>query len=259
MHRPSCRPLLALFFFCRAAVAAPPELPSEIAVYIPVEHGTNGMPLTGQRIAPAMIELLGSESGLKLVVRPLPWRRAQAMAEKGEGLLYGAVPTPERSRVFRFTGPIDSVKQWLVSTTHSPLVFRQWDDVRGKVISILSGAKYSAEFERQRGRLFTVEQNSPVMQTRFDMLRAGRVDAVMVASYLDAAQLEAKLNCLFPGTTKLVVAGKPIDIEPLMIAVPRTQPLDNSFPALNQAVERLASSERLQRVRSQVAANSTCR
>jgi ABC-type amino acid transport substrate-binding protein len=240
-------------------VAAPTELPSEIPVYIPVEHGTNGLPLAGQPIAPAMIELLSSESGLKLVVRPLPWRRAQAMAEKGEGLLYGAVPTPERLRVFRFTEPIDSVNQWLVSTSNAPIVFRQWDDVRGKVISILSGAKYSAEFERQRGRLFTVEQNSPVMQTRMDMLRAGRVDAVMVASYLDAVQLEAKLNCMFPGTAKLVVAGKPIDVEPLMIAVPRTQPLERSFTVLNHAVERLAGSERLQRVRSLVAANSVCR
>ena len=81
----------------------------------------------------------------------------------------------------------------------------------------------------------------------------------MVASYLDAVQLEAKLNCMFPGTAKLVVAGKPIDVEPLMIAVPRTQPLERSFTVLNHAVERLAGSERLQRVRSLVAANSVCR
>lgn len=241
-----------------AAVEMPAALPSDIPVFIPVEQGPGGLPQAAQPIVPAMIALLAAESGLKLVAHPLPWRRAQLMAGKGGGLLYGAALTPERERVFQFTRPIDRVGQWLVSTSAAPLAFRDWEDLRGKTVSILSGARYGAAFEQRRGTLFQVEQESPLMDTRLKMLRAGRVDAVLMASYLGAAQLEAKLNCLFPGEPRLAVLGKPVDLEALMIAVPRTARFERSYLALNDAIARLADRGRLQKLRALQAPQSPC-
>lgn len=254
-----CRLLSVLSLFWMAASAFAVDVPAEIPVLIPVEQGPNEFPLPPQPIVPALVKLLAAESGLNLVARPMPWRRAQSMAENGEGLLYGAAPTPERVRMFQFTEAIGSVRQWLVSTSRAPIAFRQWEDLRGKEISILSGAKYGAEFERRRGQLFSVQENSPTIGSRLAMLRAGRVDAVLIASYLDAAGLEAKLNCMFPQDVRLVVAGVPVDTEPLMIAVPRLPPLDRRFSTLNEAIVRLAASERLQAVRDLKPVGTNCR
>lgn len=249
----------ALTGACLLALAAPALCaPAAIPVLVPVEQGTDGRPLPAQTAVPDIIALLAAESGLGLVARPLPWRRAQMVAARGEGLLYGAAVTPERSRIFTFTRPLDSVNQWLVSTTRAPLAFREWEDVRGKVISILSGARYGAAFEAHRGSLFSVEQNAATMAGRFAMLRAGRVDAVMVASYLSAPLLQAKLNCLFSGAVPLLVAGKPIDREALMFAVPKSGPLDASFPALDAAIGRLAGSGAVEAIHRRSAAESGC-
>lgn len=230
----------------------------QIPVLIVSEPDANGRGRSPQATVPGIIALLAAESGLDLVVTPLPWRRAQAIAERGGGLLYGAAPTPERARTYRFTFPLDTFNQWLVSTEQSPLVFHSWEDVRGKVISTLSGAHYSAEFEKHRGELFTVEQNSETMTSRMMMLRAKRVDAVIVSSYLDASALEAKLNCLFPGQVKLVVSGRPMEVEPMLIGVPKTAPLNNSLPVLNDAIERLVKSGAMQKFHSQKADGAGC-
>lgn len=231
---------------------------SPIPVLIASEPDADGRSRQPQSSVAGIIALLAAESGLDLVVMPLPWPRAQAIAEKGGGLLYGAALTPERTRMYLFTAPLDTVNQWLVSTERSPVTFRSWKDLHGKVISTLSGGRYSAEFEKNRGRLFTVEQNSATMTSRMMMLRAGRVDAVIVGSYLDAPTLEAKLNCLFPGTVKLIIAGRPMEAEKMRIAVPRTAPLNKSLPALNQAIERLVKSGAMRKFHKQTAGDSGC-
>lgn len=247
----TCLLLLVVSPSCAAAS-------SPIPVLVPVEQGANGRPLPAQTAVPDIISLLAVESGIDLVLRPMPWRRAQLMAERGEGLLYGAAVTPERSRIFTFTRPLDTVNQWLVSTARAPLAFNEWGDVRGKVISILSGARYGADFEARRGSVFSVEQNAATLAGRFGMLRAGRVDAVMVSSYLTAPLLEEKLNCLFPGKIPLLVAGKPIDKEILMFAVPKSGPLSASYTALDAAVGRLAGSGALDAIHLRSATESGC-
>lgn len=233
-------------------------LPVAIPVFVLAEPDAERAGIPVQPIVPAIIGLLASESGLNLVVRPYPWRRAQMLAERGDGLLYGAAVTPARLRSFRFTSPLGTVNQWLVSASPAPVAFERWEDLRGKRISIMSGGKFSPEFEARRNVQFSVEENASSMTSQISMLRAGRVDAVMVASYLEAAQLEQKLNCLFPGQVPLVVAGSPISAEPIMIAVPRSAPLDNLYPALERAAKTLAGSHAMQVVRAQSASAAIC-
>lgn len=220
------------------AIAMPQPIPVLVLAEPASGHGV-------QPIVPAIVDLLARESGLNLAVRPYPWRRAQLMAERGDGLLYGAAMTPARLHRFRFTSPLGAVNQWLVSASTAPLAFGNWEDLRNRRISIMSGGRFLAEFETRRDVLFSVSESAASMTSRMGMLRAGRVDAVMVASYLNAAQLEEKLNCLFPGAVRLVVKGRPIATEPIMIAVPRSAPLDSVYPALDQAAKRIAALPRL--------------
>lgn len=230
----------------------------EIPVFIPEQLEPNGQPSVGMLTMSGLIDLLAAESGLKLVVHPYPWRRAQMKAKKGEGLLFGAAETPERLPFFSFTKPLYEVNQWLVTTAQRPIDFRSWEDLRGKVISITSGAQFGPEFEAQRGKTFTVEENAVTIASRFKMLDNGRVDAVLIDNNRAAPQLEARLNCLFPGASKWVVTAKPVNTEPAVIAVPKTSPFNSYMPLLNEAIERMTKARTVQKYLARRVAESSC-
>ncbi|WP_348696771.1 transporter substrate-binding domain-containing protein [Duganella fentianensis] len=242
----SCRTAIttATLFFLLAGRSAAAS--SEVAVYLPGEPDAQGRPTHSQPTAPRIIDLVASKSGLPLVAHPLPWRRALFMTETGQGILYGAEATPERLRKFEFSASLGYANQWLLSTEQAPLVFRQWNDLRNKKISIMSGASYGAEFEQRRNSLFKVEQNATNMASQIKMLRAGRVDAIIVTSLLNPQHLEDKLNCLFPGVGRLLIRGKPIEANPITFAIAKDTPLISKLPALNSAIEQIVRNHKLQ-------------
>lgn len=229
----------------------------EIPVLIAEAIDPRGHPLPTPPIISAVIGQLAEESGLNLVVRAYPWRRAQVMAENGEGLLYGAAITPERLQVFNFTKPVYDANQWLVSSAQAPLKFGRWEDLRGKVVSIGAGGKYGPQFEARRDKLFKVEENAVSTESRLKMLSAHHVDAVLIDSFRNARQLSASLNCLFP-SDRWTVAEKSVGFEPLLIAVPKSEPLGKVLPLLNQAIVRLHKSGRIQKAVDSVANVSGC-
>lgn len=235
--------LVCFLLFSSAAhcVAAP----DEISVYIAGEPATDTL-AQSRAVLPSIIQLVAEESGLNLVPRPLPWRRAQMMAENGTGLLFGAAITPERAQKFHFTRSLGTISQWLISTEEKPIAFREWSDLKGMVVSSLSGAKYSAAFEDHRDKSFSVEENATSLESQLAMLRARRVDAVVVASLLDGPGLERRLNCVFPIGAKLVVIGRPFESAPLMFAVPKASPAATQLSVLNAAISRIARTQKLQ-------------
>jgi ABC-type amino acid transport substrate-binding protein len=248
----------ALTIVCATPPVMAAEEPREIPVFVPEQIEPNGQPSTGMVTMSGIINLLAAESGLKLVVRAYPWRRAQMKAKNGEGLLFGAAETPERARIFNFTRPLYEVNQWLVTTAQRPIDFRSWEDLRGKVISIPSGGQFGPEFEAQRGKTFTVEENAVTIASRFKMLDTGRVDAVLVDSNRMPPQLEVRLNCLFPGTGKWVVTPKPVNAEPAVIAVPKASSFNSYMPALNEAIERMTKAHTVQKFLDKRSAESSC-
>jgi ABC-type amino acid transport substrate-binding protein len=258
------KPVLALFaltallpFAAVSAIAAAGGKLAEVPVLIAEAIDPQGHPLPTPPIIDAVISQIAAESGLNLVVRAYPWRRAQMMAEHGEGLLYGAAITPERRRVFAFTTPLYDANQWLVSSAQQPLKFHRWEDLRGKVISIGSGGKYGPEFEQRRNKLFKVEDNAVSTESRLHMLSAQHVDAVLIDSFRNPIQLGASLNCRFPGD-HWVVADKSVGFEPLLIAVPKSASLGKLLPTLNRAIVRLNKSGKIQQAVDSVANISGC-
>ncbi len=229
----------------------------EIPVLIAESIDARGNQLPTPPIISAVVNLLAADTGLNLVIRAYPWRRAQVMAEQGEGLLYGAASTPERLRVFRFTKPVYDANQWLVSSAQSPLVFHQWEDLRDKVISIGAGGKYGPAFEARREKLFKIEQDAGSTENRLKMLSTHRVDAVLLDSFRNAAQLGASLNCRFPGD-HWVVAEKSVGFEPLLIAVPKSPRMTKLLPVLNNAITHLKKNGSMQKAVDSVANVSGC-
>src|SRR5471032_161224 len=239
--------VLAMLFILPLAPArsAEPAADNLVPMLVADQTDANGNPLP-------------TESGLNLVIQAYPWRRAQKRAKKGEGFLYGAAATPERLGIFNFSKPVYFTNQWLVTSARTPLNFQRWEDLRGKVISIGSGERFGAEFEEHRGKLFTVEENAATVSSRMKMLNMGRVDAMVIDSYRSAPQLEAKLNCLYGDIGKWSVAEKPVDMEPVLIAVSKASQFNNELSLLNDAIERLGKSRDIQKLLEKKSASPDC-
>jgi ABC-type amino acid transport substrate-binding protein len=228
-----------------AGMAAEPQ--AEIPVFVAEQTDANGQPAPGLLTMTGVVQLLAAESGLKLVVHAYPWRRAQMKAKNGEGLLFGATETAERAAMFKFTKPLYMVNQWLVTPAQRPVDFKGWDDLRGKIISIPSGARFDADFEAHRGQTFQVEENASTVGSRFKMMESGRVDVLMIDSYRGAAQLEALINCKYPATLKWAVMARPVGAEAAEIAVPIASAWMRYVPALNDAIERMGKARSVQK------------
>jgi ABC-type amino acid transport substrate-binding protein len=243
-----------------AMLAAPSaaRAAAEIPFLIAGQTDAQGKPLPTPSVITGLVDLLAAESGLNLVVRPYPWRRAQLMAEHGEGVLYGLATTPERLQTMNFSKPLYFAYQWLVTPAQNSFPFQQWDDLRGKVISIQSGGRFGAEFEDRRGKLFTVEDNSSNVSSRLKMLSIGRVDALLIDSYRSAPRFEARINCVYGEIGKWTVLEKPVDTEPVLIAVAKSSKFNAVLPAINDAIERLTKSQSMQKMLEKTGTNTGC-
>lgn len=218
-----------------ALAAAGPE----IGILISVQNGTDGKPLAAPPAITAIIQQLAAETNLNLVLKAYPWRRALWMAEQGEAFIYGAAATPERLATLSFSQPLYDVSQWLVVAQQRPFSFNQWDDLKGKVLAIQTGAHYLGQFEALRGTLFTVQENSESVMSRLKMLALNRVDAVVIDSHRTAGQLETRLNCAYGELGRWVVLPKPVAAEPTLLAIASNSPLRVHLDDINAAIGRL--------------------
>jgi ABC-type amino acid transport substrate-binding protein len=237
----------ALCLLWPAARAAALDERPEIPLFIAEQTDSQGQPAPGLVTMTGVVKLLAAESGLNLVVHPYPWRRAQMKAKNGEGLLFGAAETAERASIFAFTKPLYSVNQWLVTPAQKPIDFKSWEDLRGKVVSIGSGGKYDAEFEAHRDKTFKVEENAATIASRFKMMDTGRVEVILIDSYRNAAQLETRVNCMYPGTSKWTVSARPVSAEAVLIAVPKSSAWIGYLPVLNEAIDRMSRAHSVQK------------
>jgi polar amino acid transport system substrate-binding protein len=249
---------LASILFCLSPIASSSDTSTEIPVLIATQTDADGKQLGVGPTVAGIVQLLADESGLKLVPRAYPWRRAQMLAESGKGLLFGAAETPERLPIFAFTRPLYVVNQWLVADAARPLKYQGWDDLRGKTVSINSGSKFATDFEERKNVLFIVTENSESVQSRLKMLALGRVDVVLLDSYRNNSRFEERLNCVYAAAGKFTVLRKPMGTEPVLIAVPKASPFLDLLPALNEAIERLDKSQGIHKILETKAAGAAC-
>ena len=159
--------------------------------------------------------------------------------QTGEGFIYGAAATPERLATLSFSHPLYEVGQWLVVTQQRQFSFNAWDDLKGKVLSIQTGAHFMGEFETLRGTLFVAQENAESITSRLKMLALNRVDALVLDSHRTATQLEARLNCLYGELGKWVVLAKPVSTQPALLAIASALPMRKYLDDINSAIDRL--------------------
>lgn len=80
----------------------------------------------------------------------------------------------------------------------------------------------------------------------------------MIDNYPSARRFEARLNCAYPDVGKVVVMDKPVETEPVLIAAARSSRMNAMLPALNDAIERLAKAQTIQKMLEKKAAGASC-
>ncbi|WP_158229099.1 substrate-binding periplasmic protein [Chitinimonas sp. BJB300] len=98
--------------------------------------------------------MISAEAGLRFEIKPYPWRRAQKLAEHGEGLLWAVVSTPERARHLEFSEPIFPSKVWIVVPVGKAFPYQDIHSLSGKTIAIGGGVYYGEAFATYRDKLF---------------------------------------------------------------------------------------------------------
>ena len=220
-----------------------------VPLLVPEYHDSKGklVPLGPKQ--QKIIALIGAESGLHFDVKAYPWRRAQKMAQLGYGLLWGVIKTKERSKYIKFSAPIVTLHHWLVVPTGYVFPYQNINSLRGMRVVISSGDLYGDEFDTNRNKLFTVEDEALTRKARLTMLAKRRADVALIGSlHATAKQLEARLNYLHGDVGDWSVLSKPQSVAPIHIGAPLGHRLASHLPVINKAILKLRKRGAIQAV-----------
>lgn len=151
-----------------------------------------------QALPPFILQLfsqLEGELGQAFSIERYPWVRAIKLAETEKKLIFGFSFTTERAKQFRFSEPLYYNNIWLVTRSDRTFPFKTLSDLKGKSVGVLRGSNYGGEFDRQKNKLFRVEDDVDAYPARLKKLLMKRMDAMLYASAESRPQMvEAQIN-----------------------------------------------------------------
>lgn len=171
---------LALLMACIVCLPSKAQTIRHVKLYFPENIDTKGrqIPLTPQLLN--VFAYFEREAKLKFSVVILPWKRAQLEVAKGNGIIYGFSKSNERLENFQFSLPVLSLPVWAISYGAENANIAELKDLRGKIVAASVGVTHGVEFERSRGKIFTVQEDYLSYQERLKKLIAKRCDVILV-------------------------------------------------------------------------------
>lgn len=127
-----------------------------------------------------LFDYLEQELNIRFEIKSYPWPRAERNALNGAGLIFGLPKSADRLRALRYSDAASSNTLWLVTRSDATFAFRSVQDLRGKTLGAVRGYSYGDDFERERNKLFKVDDEIASRATRLQRLLLKRVDAVLL-------------------------------------------------------------------------------
>lgn len=224
---------------------APPSLAA--LPHVPLAVGEHG---AAEQWGP-LFGLLERAAGIRWDIRPLPWPRAQAFAERGGGLIFGVSRTPQRERRFAFSRPAVEVMSWAL-VRQGEAANLQREGFAQRTLCMARGSSYPENFAARGiavGRWLDSDQGDPAT---LRMLLAGRCDAaVLTLAGRDAAMVSQRLPVLGLDLKGLEVLPRPLLGSPLHFATGLHSPwraqlrrIDAALGREQRAIEQLMRAQR---------------
>lgn len=201
----------------------------------------------------AIFNYLEKQTGLELEIRRYPWKRALEMAINGEGIIFGISKTEEREKSLIFTSALYTDSVYLVTRCDQTFKYQQIRDLSGKVIGMVRGTSYGAEFDSQIGKLFKVEADTGSNAGRLRKLYQRRMDAFLMYSIQTSQQLAQQINqnygaefAVTGNKSVFCVLSNPVSQVGIHLAQAKNLPSDQ-FLQLEAAIVKARQQEENQR------------
>jgi len=211
---------LSALVLCLVGMAAQAQTPLRVLASeqtAPKTYMDHGRP------AGYLVEITGEalrRAGYVAEIEALPWARAVAQAEAGDGLVTGFSRTPERDELFDYSDAVYDDRVVLVTRRGADFPFDSLADLNGRSIGIQRGSSYGAGLEAMLDQFHVVRDNGHC--ERIKMLGAGRIDAAIVSGGVAAVLLNAATAGIDPHD--LVIHRVPVAIDPNYIAIAKSRP-----------------------------------
>jgi len=130
-------------------------------------------------IYPALVRAVFSELGEEVAVRAVPWKRAIAYLDRGEGGVGGIYKTKPRLEKYDYTDEIFSEKIMVYVPKGKAFAFSSVYDLAGKRFGAIRGWSYGEEFDEAKEKgLFKIEERHDDA-SNFNKLVVGHLDALL--------------------------------------------------------------------------------
>lgn len=175
-----CSLILSFCLLWNVSHAAAPDIKkTSVKLFLQENLDAQGRQIPVEPKVHEIIRFFEKETGLKFEPIILPWKRAQVETANGHGIIYGFSKSVERLRRYHFSQPVITEKVWAITYGKPKPNFQSVEDLRGKVISIGRGFSHGLEFDQARGVIFTVEEDSASVASRFKKVVAKRSDLML--------------------------------------------------------------------------------
>jgi len=159
-------------------------------------------------------------AGYVAEIEALPWARAIAQAEAGDGLVTGFSRTPERDRLFNYSNVVYDDRVVLVTRRAADFPFNSLADLAGHSVGIQRGSSFGPALDAVLDQFHVVRDNGHC--ERIKMLGAGRIDAAIVSGGVAAVLFNAATAGIDPHD--LVIHRVPVVVDPNYIAIAKSRP-----------------------------------
>jgi polar amino acid transport system substrate-binding protein len=238
--------IAAILLLCLALL--PPRLlaaEGPVSLHVPINeappyriiaHKSGAVEFSG--IYVDIARAMAARAGAALSFEPVPYARAFAMMQNGEGdLMLGPNRTPAREAYLHYLEPaLPAEPKAFVLRAASPDI-ADYDSLRGLRIATLRGAHYTAAFDAD-GSLVRV----PVVdyETALRMLEGGRVDTAIMP--------EMRARWMLRGQAGLRLAAFRIPGDLSYIAMARRSPHISLAPQFEAALRQMRDAGEIARI-----------
>jgi ABC-type amino acid transport substrate-binding protein len=198
-------------------------------------------------IIPALLERLSKDTGDTYRLVLLPWKRALGDSEAGLGGITSISLTSERAKIFDYSEPLYSNPVKLTVLKSRLSEFRDYNDLRGKVLGVPLGAQFGGKFDSavKNNEVLIDTDNNPV--SRLKKLLRGRIDAAILggAGLKETIRQDADLA---QNSDKLAVLPFPLTEDYMYLAFPKSMHQQAALDRFNKALAAMKKTSEYQKI-----------
>lgn len=202
-------------------------------VTVGVNHAPPYRVVTNHEVTGLYVDIfneIADRAGWKVSYVEAPFRRVLLMMEEGKiDIMLGPLRSEERERVMVFVAPVYPPERKLFFYRRDEHRITHYDDLRGKKIGVLSGAKYFERFDNDED---LVREPIAHYENLMKMLEKDRVDVVL------APELVGRYTVNQLGVS-VSVSPYQVPGEHSYIAISRASPLIDDQGEINRVFEQM--------------------